>query len=110
MMIAPACDWSLSAWDKGAEGRHRLALHSLLSEGKKPLDACLVLNAALGQSTVFAAMPELESLFLFKLYKAAGVNPNYRLHGAEPRPELKPQRAAEGVEHLRKLAGAAEPG
>lgn len=101
MCIAPAPGWSLSAWDKGSESSHRIALEELLREGKTPLDACLVLNAALMQAEVFVAAPERESLFLYKLYKAAGIEPNYRLLAAEGVAAPHAGRASELVKRLR---------
>jgi hypothetical protein len=83
MLIRPASDWLLTSWDKGFETRHRLPLERLLSEGKSPLDACLVLNAAIGGETVGVGSPQTDCVWLFKLYKAAEVTPNFRLIGVE---------------------------
>ncbi|NNU15020.1 hypothetical protein HK107_01610 [Parvularcula sp. ZS-1/3] len=110
MLLKPAGSWSLEAWDKGCEAKHKLGLEMLLKEGKAPLDACLVLNAALGQSDVFAGAPETDALWLFKLYRAAQVEPNFRLH---PLPEAELgdiQRAEEGVSRLRDAAQVAQTG
>lgn len=110
MRLAPAAGWSLAAWDKSAEACHRLGLEALLREGKEPLDACLILNAALGQSRVYAPQPERDSLFLYKLYRAAGVDPNYRLHatGCDRMPAFK--RAEAGVMALRQTIGTMQSG
>lgn len=100
MLLKPCPDWPLAAWDKSREARHRIGLEKLLHEGKSPLDACLVLNAALGQSDVASATPEEDSVWLYKLYRAAGVGPNYTLRpleGGEPAPFV---RAEQGVRAL----------
>lgn len=101
MLLVPAEDWSLLAWDKHCEGGHRLALETLVREGKKSIDAALILNAALGQSTVYAQDPKTDSLWLYKLYKSAKVDPNFQI---EPRAivlQPMPARAAGRVEALR---------
>lgn len=102
MLLRPAGGWGLDAWDKGCEALHRIGLEALLEGGKSPLDACLILNAALGQSDVFVASPETDSLWLFKLYKAAGVEPNFKLNHLGQRPIVDATRAAAGVEVLRR--------
>ncbi|MEM9286546.1 MAG: hypothetical protein AAGA39_11730 [Pseudomonadota bacterium] len=101
MLLVPTEDWSLLAWDKHCEGGHRVALETLVREGKKPLDAALVLNAALGQSTVYAQDPKTDSLWLYKLYKAAKVDPNFQLEPSAIDIEPLPARASARVEALR---------
>jgi hypothetical protein len=83
MLLQPAPGWSLGSWDKSYETKHKVPLERLLSEGKAPIEACLVLNAALGGQTVGVAKPETDCVWLYKLYKAADVDPNYRLVGID---------------------------
>lgn len=109
MLLKPAAGWSLEAWDKCSEKQHRIGLEQLLREGKAPLDACLILNAALGQSDVHAGAPETDCVWLFKLYKAAQVEPNFRLVPL-PADFTGMGRAAEGVERLRDAAKVAQTG
>lgn len=101
MLLVPAEEWSLLAWDKHCEGGHRIALEMLVREGKKALDAALVLNAALGQSTVYAHDPKTDSLWLYKLYKSAKVDPNFQLEPSAIDVEALPARATARVEALR---------
>lgn len=110
MLLAPAPGWELGAWDKGSETTHRISLEQLLREGKQALDACLILNAALGQSEVHAGAPETDSLWLFKLYRAAGVEPNFKLHPLADADMSRVHRAVEGVARLREGAGFAQTG
>ncbi|MEM9840052.1 MAG: hypothetical protein AAF830_12980 [Pseudomonadota bacterium] len=108
MLIKPTGDWGLSSWDKGCEADHRVSLEKLLSEGKAPLDACLILNAALGGSEVLSAAPETDSLWLFKLYRSAKVEPNYRLVAANAGLPSDLPRATDKVEALRQALGFAQ--
>lgn len=101
MLLVPSEDWSLLAWDKHCEGTHKVPLEILVREGKKPLDAALVLNAALGQSTVYAGNPRSDSLWLYKLYKAAKVDPNFQLEPSAIEIDPLPPRVAARVEALR---------
>ncbi|MEM9811014.1 MAG: hypothetical protein AAF788_07295 [Pseudomonadota bacterium] len=101
MLIKPAAGWSLKAWDKRCEGAHRIELETLLREGQAPLDAALVLNAALGQSRVYAVSPKTDSYWLFKLYKAGDVSPNFQLEATVTPLDPLPQRAELRVEALR---------
>lgn len=107
MLLSPAAGWALDAWDKGCEKQHRIGLEDLLKEGKGPLDACLILNAALGQSEVHAGSPEMDSLWLYKLYKAAEVEPNFRLVPMAANFEGI-SRASDGIERLRAAAKVAQ--
>ena len=79
VLIRPAEGWSMQAWEKPAESLHRIRPDRLLAEGRDPLDVALGLNAALGQATVYSDAPDYDSFWLFRLYDAAGVRPNYRL-------------------------------
>lgn len=107
MLLKPAAGWALDAWDKGCENQHRIGLEYLLKDGKESLDACLILNAALGQCDVYAGSPEMDSLWLFKLYKAAKVDPNFRLVPMSANFEGI-SRASDGVERLRSAAKVAQ--
>jgi hypothetical protein len=80
MLIKPADNWSMTAWEKPAEKLHRISPARLITEGKTPLETALVLNAALAGATVYSDAPDYDSFWLFRLYDAAGVKPNYRLH------------------------------
>lgn len=108
MLLQPAAGWSLEAWDKGCEADHRVGLEHLLQQGKPALDACLILNAALGQSNVHAGAPETDSLWLYKLYKSAGVEPNFRLHPMADVDLSDLHRAEDIVLRLRQEAGVAQ--
>ena len=79
VLIRPAEGWPMHAWEKPAEALHGIAPDRLLAEGRDPLDVALGLNAALGQATVYSDAPDYDSFWLFRLYDAAGVRPNYRL-------------------------------
>lgn len=80
ILIKPADNWSMNAWEKPAEKLHGISPIQLVTEGKKPIEAALVLNAALGGATVYSDAPDYDSFWLFRLYDAAGIKPNYRLH------------------------------
>ncbi|NRA30916.1 MAG: hypothetical protein HRU11_11745 [Parvularculaceae bacterium] len=110
MLIKPDGAWQLDSWDKSSESDHRIGLELLLREGKAALDACLVLNAALGQTAVVSAAPENDSLWLYKLYRAADVEPNFRLVPAEHMPSDDSLRATTRIEGLREAAGYAQTG
>jgi hypothetical protein len=100
MLLRPAKPWSLMGWDKTSETAHRLTLEKLLGDGKEALDACLVLNAALGQAIVHSAAPETDSYWLFKLYRAGEVEPNFTLQPLMGAPVCN-ARAQTRVEALR---------
>lgn len=108
ILIKPDAEWQLDSWDKCSESDHRIGLELLLREGKAALDACLVLNAALGQIAVVCATPESDSLWLYKLYRAADVEPNFRLVPADHPPKDDSARATVRVEDLRRAAGFAQ--
>lgn len=80
MLIRPADNWSMTAWEKAAESLHKISPTRLLGEGHSPIETALVLNAALADATVYSDAPDYDSFWLFRLYDAAGVKPNYRLH------------------------------
>ncbi|WP_051881341.1 hypothetical protein [Parvularcula oceani] len=80
VLIRPVDNWSMLAWEKSAESLHRIDPGQLLTEGRSVLDVALGLNAALGQATVYSDAPDYDSFWLFRLYDAAGVKPNYRLN------------------------------
>lgn len=80
MLIQPADNWSMTAWEKSAEKLHRISPTQIVTEGKPPLDTALVLNAALAGVTVYSDAPDYDSFWLFRLYDAAGIKPNYRLN------------------------------
>lgn len=79
MLIKPADNWSMTAWEKAAESLHRLSPMQLLAEGHSPIETALVLNAALAEADVYSDAPDYDSFWLFRLYDAAGVKPNYQL-------------------------------
>ena len=79
VLVRPAEGWSMQAWEKSAEALHRIPPDRLLAEGRDALDVALGLNAALGACTVYSDAPDYDSFWLFRLYDAAGVRPNYRL-------------------------------
>lgn len=108
MLIKPSGGWQLSAWDKGCEADHRVSLEALLRDGKAPLDACLILNAALGGDEVLSGAPEKDSLWLFKLYRTAEVEPNFKLVAAKTGLPRSFQRAGVKLEALRKTLGFAQ--
>ena len=105
MLICPVPDWPLHVWDKGCETQHRIPLETLLREGKQPLDACLVLNASLGGREVLSSCPEHHSVWLFKLYRAAGVEPNFRFAQAPAPNGCKVMRAREEIVALQTAVG-----
>ena len=79
VLIRPFEGWPMQAWEKSAESLHKISPDKLLAEGRDVLDVALGLNAALGQATVYSDAPDYDSFWLFRLYDAAGVQPNYRL-------------------------------
>ncbi|MBB4660027.1 hypothetical protein [Parvularcula dongshanensis] len=79
VLIRPAEAWSMQAWEKPAESLHRIDPSLLLTEGRAAREVALGLNAALGQSDVYSDAPDYDSFWLFRLYDAAGIRPNYRL-------------------------------
>lgn len=121
MLIRPADRWSMTAWEKPAEKLHGISPTQLVTHGKDPLEAALVLNAALADMQVYSDAPDYDSFWLFRLYDAAGVRPNFRLHdlGDLLRPLWKGEpadlvaaasrnaphihRAAEDALHLREM-------
>lgn len=80
MLIKPCDKWSMTAWEKSAEKLHGISPTVLVTDGREPIEAALVLNAALGNAEVYSDAPDYDSYWLFRLYDAAGVRPNYRLH------------------------------
>ncbi|MCQ8185110.1 hypothetical protein [Parvularcula maris] len=110
MLLQPASGWSLSSWDKGYEAKHKLPLEQLLSEGKPPIEACLVLNAALGGQTVGVLHPETDCVWLYKLYKAGHVEPNYRLVGVDGGDDGEVVRPAHMLEGLQEGEPRAQTG
>ena len=80
VLIRPSDAWSMQAWEKPAEALHRIAPDHLLTEGRPVEAVALGLNAALGQATVYSDAPDYDSFWLFRLYDAAGIRPNYKLH------------------------------
>ncbi|WOI52099.1 hypothetical protein [Parvularcula sp. LCG005] len=80
VLIRPADKWSMTAWEKTAEILHGISPIQLVTSGKTPLETALVLNAALGNAMVYSDAPDYDSFWLFRLYDAAGIKPNYRLH------------------------------
>ena len=79
VLVRPHETWSMQAWEKSAEALHRLTPGSLLEGGRSPAEVALGLNAALGQAEVYSDAPDYDSFWLYRLYDAAGVKPNYRL-------------------------------
>lgn len=79
VLVRPVEAWSMRAWEKSAEALHGIPPDRLLMEGRDPLDVALGLNAALGEATVYSDAPDYDSFWLFRLYDAAGVRPNYTL-------------------------------
>ncbi|MGV6819462.1 MAG: hypothetical protein ACWA5T_03070 [Parvularcula sp.] len=79
VLIKPADSWSMVAWEKSAEALHRISPIQLVTEGKKPIEAALGLNAALAGAQVYSDAPDYDSFWLFRLYDAAGIKPNFRL-------------------------------
>lgn len=80
MLIKPSDNWSMTAWEKTAEKLHGIGPTRLVTEGREPIEAALVLNAALANAEVYSDAPDYDSFWLFRLYDAAGVRPNYKLH------------------------------
>lgn len=99
MLIKPADSWSMTAWEKPAEKLHGIHPGQLVTNGKDAIEAALILNAALGDMVVYSDAPDYDSFWLFRLYDAAGVRPNYRLNdlGDLLRP-IWPNEPAELVE------------
>lgn len=79
MLVRPAAHWSMNAWEKSAEVLHRITPQRLITEGHSAIDTALVLNAALGGMAVYSDAPDYDSFWLFRLYDAAGIKPNYQL-------------------------------
>ena len=121
VLIRPADKWSMQAWEKPAEALHRIEPSLLLTKGRSPREVALGLNAALGQARVYSDAPDYDSFWLFRLYDAAGIRPNYRLHDlgellsplwdGEPRAlvaraaavSARTHRAADDVRHLQTM-------
>lgn len=80
MLIKPADSWSMTAWEKPAEKLHGISPSNLVTDGRDPIESALILNAALGDAQVYSDAPDYDSFWLFRLYDAAGVRPNYRLN------------------------------
>ncbi|MEM6648748.1 MAG: hypothetical protein AAF603_00695 [Pseudomonadota bacterium] len=80
ILIRPADNWSMTHWEKSAEALHQIPPTSLLTQGKSPIETALVLNAALGEAKVYSDAPDYDSFWLFRLYDAAGIKPNFILH------------------------------
>ncbi|ADM10020.1 hypothetical protein PB2503_09839 [Parvularcula bermudensis HTCC2503] len=80
LLVKPADQWSMKAWEKSAEALHRITPNRLITEGRDPLETALILNAAIGSATVYSDAPDYDSFWLFRLYDAAGIKPNYILN------------------------------
>ncbi len=80
LLIKPAEAWSLEAWEKSAEELHQISPDKLIREGTPPLEVALVLNAAFANAEVFSDAPSFDGFWLYRLYEAAGVRANFKLH------------------------------
>lgn len=112
VLVRPADGWSMQAWEKSAESLHRIDPGQLLTGGLSAHDVALGLNAALGQATVYSDAPDYDSFWLFRLYDAAGLRPNYRLHDLSDllgpiwrgEPQRLVRRAARAAPHTHRAA------
>ncbi|MCI5043722.1 MAG: hypothetical protein MRY72_03405 [Aquisalinus sp.] len=80
MLVKPHASWSLEAWEKTAEELHRISPDTLVRQGTAPLEVALVLNAAFANADVYSDAPSFDGFWLYRLYEAAGVRANFRLH------------------------------
>ncbi|MEM9234647.1 MAG: hypothetical protein AAGA69_10495, partial [Pseudomonadota bacterium] len=87
----------------------------LVTEGREAIEAALILNAALGDAEVYSDAPDYDSFWLFRLYDAAGVRPNYRLNDLGDllrpiwpgEPSELVERASHGAPHIHRAAADA---
>ena len=80
LLIKPADDWSLTAWEKSAEDLHGISIDELLIKGTPVLEAALILNAAFANAEVYSDAPDYDGFWLYRLFEAAGVRANFKLH------------------------------
>ena len=80
LLIKPHAAWSLEAWEKTAEELHRISPDRLIRDGTPVLEIALVLNAAFANANVYSDSPSFDGFWLYRLYEAAGVRSNFRLH------------------------------
>ena len=125
MLIKPAVNWSLEAWEKSAEELHGISPDKLVQGGTPPLEVALVLNAAFANADVYSDAPSFDGFWLYRLYEAAGVRANFRLHSlanlinelttstptelSAKAQQIAPHthRALEDVKHMQALYGLA---
>jgi len=79
LLIAPAADWPMEAWDPNAERLHGLTVATLRARGASAETACAQLNEALAGLDVFSDAPDYDGRWLETLYRAAGVRPSFQI-------------------------------
>ena len=80
VLIKPDPSWSLEAWEKSAEELHQISPEVLIKDGTPPLEVALILNAAFANADVYSDAPSFDGFWLYRLYEAAGVRANFKLH------------------------------
>jgi len=79
MLIRPAEDWPLDAWDESAEALHGLAFDALKASGSSVGEVCERLNLALDGAAVYSDAPDWDGFWLYRLFAAARIRRRFSL-------------------------------
>ncbi len=73
LLIKPAPEWDMAAWDEKAEKLHGVKREMLEQKGDAPQSVCVALNEALQGRVVYSDAPDWDGFWLYRLFKAGGV-------------------------------------
>jgi hypothetical protein len=79
LLISPAPEWPIDAWDPAAERLHGITPKMLSDLGLTAGAACDRLAAALAGCDVYSDAPDWDGFWLMRLFEAAGRKPAIRL-------------------------------
>ena len=79
VLISPAANWPMDAWETTAETLHGLDVSTLKKDGVSAAAACSALNEALGDFEVFSDAPEWDAFWLYRLFDAAKLKPAFSI-------------------------------
>lgn len=80
VLISPAPEWPMTAWDPKAENLHGITPRMLADLGLDAAAACERLGAALAGRAVYSDAPDWDSFWMQRLFQAAGRRCDIRLH------------------------------
>ncbi|MEO8812494.1 MAG: hypothetical protein ABI376_06245 [Caulobacteraceae bacterium] len=80
MLIRPAADWDMDAWDPMAEALHHISRGDLMRDGHAPRDVAEHLNRLLAPPLrVFSDAPDQDSFWLRRLFEETPEVQEFRL-------------------------------